>query len=201
MFENLEKRKRRREQPSDRNSTDAELSVNSEAPDLEEVKTETPETEDGSSALSAAAPNISNSTSSTGVNTRRSSQVAVRWKWNCLIACTELIRSMSDCLGWEKIWAFCFRQHGCEVRQGWPGFYPVLSLIPPRTKIAQPPWEASSVQDCSHGEKLVLYVFECMYVVSSSNPALLQRAWLHFLDGLSLDVERLLLGVLVLWVD
>ncbi|XP_036246928.1 histone-lysine N-methyltransferase SETD5 isoform X3 [Molothrus ater] len=91
MFENLEKRKRRREQPSDRNSTDAEINVNSEAPELEEVKTETPETEDGSSALSAPpappappppappappAPPVSNSTSSTGVNTRRSSQVA-----------------------------------------------------------------------------------------------------------------------------
>uniref|UniRef100_A0A8D2NKY3 SET domain containing 5 n=1 Tax=Zonotrichia albicollis TaxID=44394 RepID=A0A8D2NKY3_ZONAL len=71
MFENLEKRKRRREQPSDRNSTDAEINVSSEAPELEEVKTETPETEDGSSAPSAppAPP-------STGVNTRRSSQVA-----------------------------------------------------------------------------------------------------------------------------
>ncbi|XP_064288844.1 histone-lysine N-methyltransferase SETD5 isoform X2 [Passer domesticus] len=88
MFENLEKRKRRREQPSDRNSTDAEISVNSEAPELEEVKTETPETEDGSAALSAPAPPppapappppppaVSNSTGSTGVNTRRSSQVA-----------------------------------------------------------------------------------------------------------------------------
>ncbi|XP_071295676.1 histone-lysine N-methyltransferase SETD5 isoform X2 [Agelaius tricolor] len=90
MFENLEKRKRRREQPSDRNSTDAEINVNSEAPELEEVKTETPETEDGSSALSTPpappappppppappAPPVSNSTSSTGVNTRRSSQVA-----------------------------------------------------------------------------------------------------------------------------
>uniref|UniRef100_A0A8C0AYA7 SET domain containing 5 n=1 Tax=Buteo japonicus TaxID=224669 RepID=A0A8C0AYA7_9AVES len=75
MFENLEKRKRRREQPSDRNSTDAEISTNSEAPELEEIKTETPETEDGSSALSAAAPNVSNSNSNTGVNTRRSSQV------------------------------------------------------------------------------------------------------------------------------
>ncbi|KAL9838395.1 histone-lysine N-methyltransferase SETD5 isoform 1-T1 [Geothlypis trichas] len=91
MFENLEKRKRRREQPSDRNSTDAEINVHSEAPELEEVKTETPETEDGSSALSAPpappppppppapapapAPPVSNSTSSTGVNTRRSSQV------------------------------------------------------------------------------------------------------------------------------
>ncbi|NWS08724.1 SETD5 protein, partial [Motacilla alba] len=91
MFENLEKRKRRREQPSDRNSTDAEINVNAEAPELEEVKTETPETEDGSSALSAPPPPpppppppappappapVSNSTSSTGVNTRRSSQVA-----------------------------------------------------------------------------------------------------------------------------
>ncbi|XP_066051784.1 histone-lysine N-methyltransferase SETD5 [Chamaea fasciata] len=83
MFENLEKRKRRREQPSDRNSTDAEINVNSEAPELEEVKTETPETEDGSSALSAPPPPpppppppVSNSTSSTGVNTRRSSQAA-----------------------------------------------------------------------------------------------------------------------------
>jgi len=79
MFENLEKRKRRREQPSDRNSTDAEVSINSEAPELEEVKTETPETEDASSTLSAtAASNVSNSNISTGVNTRRSSQVAVR---------------------------------------------------------------------------------------------------------------------------
>uniref|UniRef100_A0A8C3ULQ7 SET domain containing 5 n=1 Tax=Catharus ustulatus TaxID=91951 RepID=A0A8C3ULQ7_CATUS len=56
MFENLEKRKRRREQPSDRNSTDAEINSNSEAPEVEEVKTETPETEDGSSAPSAPAP-------------------------------------------------------------------------------------------------------------------------------------------------
>uniref|UniRef100_A0A8C3LFT4 SET domain containing 5 n=1 Tax=Chrysolophus pictus TaxID=9089 RepID=A0A8C3LFT4_CHRPC len=76
MFENLEKRKRRREQPSDRNSTDAEVSINSETPELEEIKTETPETEDASSTLSAtAASNVSNSNSSTGVNTRRSSQV------------------------------------------------------------------------------------------------------------------------------
>ncbi|NXA76515.1 SETD5 protein, partial [Thryothorus ludovicianus] len=75
MFENLEKRKRRREQPSERNSTDAEINVNSETPELEEVKTETPETEDGSSAQSAPAPPVANSTSSTGVNTRRSSQV------------------------------------------------------------------------------------------------------------------------------
>ncbi|NXD37786.1 SETD5 protein, partial [Copsychus sechellarum] len=77
MFENLEKRKRRREQPSDRNSTDAEITVNSEAPEVEEVKTETPETEDGSSAPSAPPPPpVSNSTSTTGVNTRRSSQIA-----------------------------------------------------------------------------------------------------------------------------
>ncbi|NXR07402.1 SETD5 protein, partial [Semnornis frantzii] len=76
MFENLEKRKRRREQPLDRNNTDAEINVNPETAELEEIKTETPETEDGSSAPSAAASNVSNSNSSTGVNTRRSSQVA-----------------------------------------------------------------------------------------------------------------------------
>ncbi|NXC79135.1 SETD5 protein, partial [Cercotrichas coryphoeus] len=81
MFENLEKRKRRREQPSDRNSTDAEITVNSEAPEMEEIKTETLETEDGSSAPSAPPPPpppppVSNSTSTTGVNTRRSSQIA-----------------------------------------------------------------------------------------------------------------------------
>ncbi|NXS56214.1 SETD5 protein, partial [Brachypteracias leptosomus] len=78
MFENLEKRKRRREQPSDRGSTDAEVNTNAEAPEVEEVKTETPEAEDASSALSAAAAaasNVANSTSTTGVNTRRSSQV------------------------------------------------------------------------------------------------------------------------------
>ncbi|XP_019392331.1 PREDICTED: SET domain-containing protein 5 [Crocodylus porosus] len=74
MFENLEKRKRRREQPSDRSSTDTELPANPEAAELEEIKTDTPEIEDSSPALSAAPPNISNSSSSVGVNTRRSAQ-------------------------------------------------------------------------------------------------------------------------------
>uniref|UniRef100_A0A8C3SWJ1 SET domain containing 5 n=1 Tax=Chelydra serpentina TaxID=8475 RepID=A0A8C3SWJ1_CHESE len=74
MFENLEKRKRRREQPSDRSSTDAEFIVNPEASELEEVKMETPETEDSSSALSGAAPSTPNSSSNVGVNTRRSTQ-------------------------------------------------------------------------------------------------------------------------------
>ncbi|XP_019360440.1 PREDICTED: SET domain-containing protein 5 [Gavialis gangeticus] len=74
MFENLEKRKRRREQPSDRSSTDTELPANPEASELEEIKTDTPEIEDSSPALSAAPPNISNSSSSVGVNTRRSAQ-------------------------------------------------------------------------------------------------------------------------------
>ncbi|KAM6413803.1 histone-lysine N-methyltransferase SETD5 [Rhynochetos jubatus] len=86
MFENLERRKRRREQPSDRNSTEAEISISSEAPELEEVKTETPEAEDGAAAPSAAAPSAvapsaaapsaANSHSGGGVNTRRSSQAA-----------------------------------------------------------------------------------------------------------------------------
>ncbi|XP_043375793.1 histone-lysine N-methyltransferase SETD5 isoform X6 [Dermochelys coriacea] len=74
MFENLEKRKRRREQPSDRSSTDAEFIINPEASELEEVKMETPETEDSSSALSGAAPSTPNSISNVGVNTRRSTQ-------------------------------------------------------------------------------------------------------------------------------
>ncbi|EMP30069.1 SET domain-containing protein 5, partial [Chelonia mydas] len=76
MFENLEKRKRRREQPSDRSSTDAEFIINPEASELEEVKMETPETEDSSSALSGAAPGTPNSISNVGVNTRRSTQTA-----------------------------------------------------------------------------------------------------------------------------
>ncbi|CAM5125303.1 unnamed protein product [Eretmochelys imbricata] len=76
MFENLEKRKRRREQPSDRSSTDAEFIINPEASELEEVKMETPETEDSSSALSGAAPSTPNSISNVGVNTRRSTQTA-----------------------------------------------------------------------------------------------------------------------------
>uniref|UniRef100_A0A8C8RQ52 SET domain containing 5 n=1 Tax=Pelusios castaneus TaxID=367368 RepID=A0A8C8RQ52_9SAUR len=74
MFENLEKRKRRREQPSDRSSTDAEFVPNPEASELEEVKVETPEAEDSSSALSGAAPSTPNSSANAGVNTRRSTQ-------------------------------------------------------------------------------------------------------------------------------
>ncbi|XP_067396587.1 histone-lysine N-methyltransferase SETD5 isoform X2 [Emydura macquarii macquarii] len=74
MFENLEKRKRRREQPSDRSSTDAEFIVNPEASELEELKMETPEAEDVSSALSGAAPSTPNGSNNVGVNTRRSTQ-------------------------------------------------------------------------------------------------------------------------------
>lgn len=79
MFENLEKRKRRREQPSDRSSTDAEFIVNPEASELEELKMETPEAEDVSSALSGAAPSTPNGSNNVGVNTRRSTQAVVSW--------------------------------------------------------------------------------------------------------------------------
>lgn len=150
MFENLEKRKRRREQPSDRNSTDAEISINSEAPEVEEVKTETPETEDGSSALSAPPPPVSNSTSSTGVNTRRSSQAAVRWRWNCLLSCTKLSCSISDHkivqVGRSFVGSVVHSELGkdsSEARPGWPVFYPVFSWKPPGMEIAPLP-----IHDC-----------------------------------------------------
>ncbi|XP_066473018.1 histone-lysine N-methyltransferase SETD5 isoform X2 [Tiliqua scincoides] len=74
VFENLEKRKRRRDLPSDRSSTDAEVVVTAETPEPEEVKSEPNETEDSSSALNVSGPSVPVSASSVGVNTRRSSQ-------------------------------------------------------------------------------------------------------------------------------
>lgn len=77
VFENLEKRKRRRDLPSDRSSTDVEVVVTSETPEPEEAKSEPNETEESSLALSASVPSTPPSVS-TGVNTRRSSQAGVR---------------------------------------------------------------------------------------------------------------------------
>ncbi|XP_075773396.1 histone-lysine N-methyltransferase SETD5 isoform X2 [Pelodiscus sinensis] len=74
MFESLERRKRRREQPSDRTSSDAEFLVNPETPELEEVKMETPDTEDITAAFSGAAASTPASSSNVGVHTRRSTQ-------------------------------------------------------------------------------------------------------------------------------
>lgn len=78
VFENLEKRKRRRDLPSDRSSTDAEVVVTAETPEPEEVKAEPNETEDSSVASSVSVPSAPSSASSVGVNTRRSSQAGVR---------------------------------------------------------------------------------------------------------------------------
>ncbi|CAI5767711.1 histone-lysine N-methyltransferase SETD5 isoform X1 [Podarcis lilfordi] len=74
VFENLEKRKRRRDLPSDRSSTDAEVVVTAETPEPEEVKAEPNETEESSLASSVSVPSAPSSASSVGVNTRRSSQ-------------------------------------------------------------------------------------------------------------------------------
>ncbi|XP_044308070.1 histone-lysine N-methyltransferase SETD5 isoform X2 [Varanus komodoensis] len=75
VFENMEKRKRRRDLPSDRSSTDAEVVVTAETPEPEEVKSESAETEESSLAINVSVPSAPTSTSSVGVNTRRSSQV------------------------------------------------------------------------------------------------------------------------------
>ncbi|XP_054831803.1 histone-lysine N-methyltransferase SETD5 isoform X2 [Eublepharis macularius] len=73
VFENLEKRKRRKDLPSDRSSTDVEVVVTAETPEPEEVKSEPNETEESSVALNTSVPSTP-PCASTGVNTRRSSQ-------------------------------------------------------------------------------------------------------------------------------
>lgn len=78
VFENLEKRKRRRDLPSDRSSTDAEVVVTAETPEPEEGKSEPNETEDSNLALNVSGPSVPVTASSVGVNTRRSSQAWVR---------------------------------------------------------------------------------------------------------------------------
>uniref|UniRef100_A0A8C5SE20 SET domain containing 5 n=1 Tax=Laticauda laticaudata TaxID=8630 RepID=A0A8C5SE20_LATLA len=75
VFENLEKRKRRRDLPSsDRSSTDAEIVVTAETPEPEEAKPVPNENEDSSLALNVSVASVPTSVSSVGVNTRRSSQ-------------------------------------------------------------------------------------------------------------------------------
>ncbi|XP_069062229.1 histone-lysine N-methyltransferase SETD5 isoform X3 [Pleurodeles waltl] len=74
IFENLEKRKKRKDQSAEAATTDVECASGPEAAGLEdEVKSESPEAEDNSSA---AAPAASTPSNSVGVNTRRSSQTA-----------------------------------------------------------------------------------------------------------------------------
>ncbi|XP_061474895.1 histone-lysine N-methyltransferase SETD5 isoform X3 [Rhineura floridana] len=72
VFENLEKRKRRRDLPSDRSSTEAEIVVTAETPEPEEVKPEPNEPK--SLASDVSVPSAPSSATSIGVNTRRSSQ-------------------------------------------------------------------------------------------------------------------------------
>nr|XP_020664489.1 SET domain-containing protein 5 isoform X1 [Pogona vitticeps] len=74
VFENLEKRKRRKDVPSDRSSTEAEVVVTAETPEPEEVKPEPAEKEDNTSVLNVPVPSAPIAVSSVGVNTRRSSQ-------------------------------------------------------------------------------------------------------------------------------
>ena len=78
VFENLEKRKRRKDVPSDRSSTEAEVVVTAETPEPEEVKPEPAEKEDNTSVLNVPVPSAPIAVSSVGVNTRRSSQAGVR---------------------------------------------------------------------------------------------------------------------------
>ncbi|XP_057561282.1 histone-lysine N-methyltransferase SETD5 isoform X2 [Hippopotamus amphibius kiboko] len=71
-FENLEKRKKRRDQPLEQSNSDIEITTTtSESPVEEETKTEAPESEISNPASNIAIPS---NPQSVGVNTRRSSQ-------------------------------------------------------------------------------------------------------------------------------
>ncbi|KAM9074374.1 histone-lysine N-methyltransferase SETD5 isoform 2-T5 [Megaptera novaeangliae] len=71
-FENLEKRKKRRDQPLEQSNSDIEITTTtSETPVGEETKTEAPESEVSNPASNIAIPS---NPQSVGVNTRRSSQ-------------------------------------------------------------------------------------------------------------------------------
>ncbi|XP_047635802.1 histone-lysine N-methyltransferase SETD5 isoform X5 [Phacochoerus africanus] len=71
-FENLEKRKKRRDQPLEQSSSDIEVTTStSETPMGEETKNETPESEVSNPVSNIAIPS---NPQSVGVNTRRSSQ-------------------------------------------------------------------------------------------------------------------------------
>ncbi|XP_069499336.1 histone-lysine N-methyltransferase SETD5 isoform X2 [Ambystoma mexicanum] len=76
MFENLEKRKKRKDQSVDTNATDVEGASGTEAAALDdEVKPESQEAEDNAPAMSPTqSPTPATPCNSVGVNTRRSSQ-------------------------------------------------------------------------------------------------------------------------------
>ncbi|XP_058144658.1 histone-lysine N-methyltransferase SETD5 isoform X10 [Dasypus novemcinctus] len=71
-FENLEKRKKRRDQPLEQSNSDVEITTTtSESPVVDETKTESPESEANNPTSNVAIPGTPQSV---GVNTRRSSQ-------------------------------------------------------------------------------------------------------------------------------
>ncbi|XP_057362956.1 histone-lysine N-methyltransferase SETD5 isoform X1 [Manis pentadactyla] len=71
-FENLEKRRKRRDQPLEQSNSDVEITTTtSETPVGEETKTEAPESEVGNAPSNVAIPSTPQTV---GVNTRRSSQ-------------------------------------------------------------------------------------------------------------------------------
>ncbi|XP_049622202.1 histone-lysine N-methyltransferase SETD5 isoform X3 [Suncus etruscus] len=70
-FENLEKRKKRRDQPLEQSNSDVEITSTSETPVGEEQKTEAPEIEVSNTVSNISLPST---IQSVGVNTRRSSQ-------------------------------------------------------------------------------------------------------------------------------
>ncbi|XP_028906199.1 histone-lysine N-methyltransferase SETD5 isoform X2 [Ornithorhynchus anatinus] len=71
MFENMEKRKRRKEQPLERSSTSLEATPQSEAPRPEEKKSEPAKPESNNSASNVTTPSVP---INSGMNTRRSAQ-------------------------------------------------------------------------------------------------------------------------------
>lgn len=75
-FENLEKRRKRRDQPLEQSNSDVEITTTtSETPVGEETKTEAPVSEVGNAPSNIAIPSTPQTV---GVNTRRSSQAGVR---------------------------------------------------------------------------------------------------------------------------
>lgn len=77
-FENLEKRKKRRDQPVEQSSSDVEITTSSSETAIgEETKTTAPEAEVSNPVSNIAIPSTPQST---GVNTRRSSHTGVREK-------------------------------------------------------------------------------------------------------------------------
>jgi hypothetical protein len=76
-FENLEKRKKRRDQPLEQSNCDIEITTTASEIPTEETKTEATESENSNLASNISIPSTPQTI---GVNTRRSSQAGVRDK-------------------------------------------------------------------------------------------------------------------------